>query len=372
MSDHADPAKAAAEGFALARHGLPLSGALPSLPRAAWLPMAVRGSTFGLPVLPARAQSAADDTDEDDIDLDAAAVVSAGERSVRGGSDDPHFAQAPHRVGPAADVPGGGLAPAQPSTIDSLGPASASASVTGAVRAAGEALLPFVSRHARGPGADTPEARDPQDWALPDALRPPAPRTVQAETGLTPAPSPARPHADPQRHEMPTRHVPSARAAETVSASASASHGEAALPVQPAVQQRPLAPAPPVASPAPARGALQKAGAHAVPAATDSRRSAEPRTIIVMGLPDAPTAARRGPASPARPAIPDLADLLGPPAEAMRSVRIDRVQVSLQTSAQPPAGVSVAAAPPASRAAASTTSARAYRNPWASNHARRD
>ena len=370
MSNRADPAQAAPESFALARHGLPLSGALPSLPRAAWLPAAVRGSSFGLPAA-VGVEPAADDTDEDEIDLDGDAMVSVTGRSERAAFDDPHLAKPSQGVGPASSSPGGGRGPALPSAADLHSLAGAGSSLATALTAAGATPLPAVHRNSHGTGGENTEPGGPGERPLADALQPPAPRPVQAAAGLNPAQSLARQQAGLQRHDEPLQRAPSSRGAEA----ASAAHGEPALPMQAAVQQHPLAP-PPTVTPsasatAAAPSALPMADARAVRAVPESRRAAEPRTTIVMGLPDAPATAMRGPAAPASPAMPDLAGLLAPPAAATRTVRIDRVQVSLQTAPQPPTGASVAAAPPLLRGAA-PTGARAYRSPWVSNHARRD
>lgn len=358
----------AQEDFALARRGLPLPGAVPADPRAAWLPAAARSR---VPWQPPAAQPVPVDGDEEEDAGFELPVSQDGRESAR--RSDQAVAQPPGSIAPAFTAAG----EAVPATTQAAAPTAAAPPAT----AAGEPPV-------RQPLAP-PEAGDP----LQAAQRMAQP-IMAGTTGALPTAAMAQPHADsatdrqltdrsPQpsslpaapvvRAEPPLLVVDAMHAAAPTAEPAAVPPGPPAAPASDAVSTG--TPVAPKASP-PASAGLQAVTRETAPRqpaprlapARQPAPSAAPAEERAMGLPSEPVMASA--MSPVPGGAPDLTLLLSPLPAPPRSVVVERVSVTVQS---PPAPQPARQQAPASQAAPVAAPApRGFRNPWASYHARRD
>jgi hypothetical protein len=412
------PGVSLTEAFVLAHRGLPLAGAaLPSQPRAAWLPAAARGAG---------------------VTVARRVVVAAAwpqEPAGPGGGD----AMGTPEGGAVDDGSGAGLAGAAVMNVNDGGPADAAlprpavpavleASAGTAARAAAvPAWRPVIGVPHQAPAAPGPERTavhshpamaDTQAAGLAAALpRGETQAAAPAHDAARPRPAPA----GPQRASMAGQAAGAAASAAAVHGLAVASPplavvqpmdvprrgagaAESAASAQPQPQTMGPQPCAPAAGAHAGPDAAGQAGPEAAPVVTPA---AAPATTPWAAQPHDLRPALPGPqAPPARPAVParpaalpaaasaaapslrmgpaatattapagqvSLSALLAPPPPPMRTVRIDRVQVSLQAATPPPAAAPAPAGhAPGARAAQAAVPRPGYRNPWASYHLRRD
>jgi hypothetical protein len=429
------PGVSLTEAFVLARRGLPLAGAaLPSQPRAAWLPAAARGAgvTVARRVVVAAAwpQEPAGPGGIDAMAEPEGGVVDDGAGAGLAGAAVMNVSD----VGPAgAAMP----RPAVPAVLEASAAARAAAvppwrPVIGAPHQAPAA--PGLQRTAvpSGPAADDPQAAGVAA-ASPSRQHPAAP----AHDAALPRPAPAGPPrafmageaagaaasavvdglavaslplAVAQPMDVPRRAAGASASAQPQLQPQSQSQSQTMGPGPAPESPQPRAPAAgadagpddaghagleaaPVAAPA-ATPAAAQAAAHAMapwaaqphglrPALPGPQAPPVPAAVPVPPavLPPAASAAapslRMGPAGATASTAPagqvSLSALLAPPPPPVRTVRIDRVQVSLQAATPPPvAAPAPAGHAPGAGAAQAAALRPGYRNPWASYHLRRD
>lgn len=366
------------ERFVLARRGLPLlTGVAGATRGSAWLPAAARSRVSAvaprpstLPVLPDEPAAPTDDDDE--------TQRSAHAGRAAGRSDEQ----------PAAVV----TEAAQRTALPADGAVAQDAD--GASRTDSAAWTPQSLPRSVPAGPRTPEA--PHAAAH-------APSVNAAAGGAgDPRAGAATPPREPVRRPMPAEHV--AHAAQAPAHGAEDRQAASpAVPRQRSAAQTTAAAGPAVASappvqrsatmepPAPAR-AQRAVDVDSVPAAFAKADRAgsddHPHTPTARPTSAAPRPAAEPGAAPPRlmgmlpsraatataAASPDLGALLGPPAAAPRTVRIDRLDVSVRSQLQTPSppARSATVAPAAAPAATGMGSGRSFRNPWAAYHTRRD
>lgn len=364
MSEDAQPAQ---EGFALARRGLPLPGAVPADPRAAWLPAAARSR---VPWQPTAARHAPVDAEEDDAaDFELPASQDAREPA--------------RRIDQAAPQPPGSIAPAS-SAAEAAGSASTQAATPTAAApvatAAGEAPV--------GRSLSPSEAGEP----VQAAQRMPQPIAAGMPDTLPPATmgQPGTGSATDQQLRDGSQQPPSLPAALAVLAERPLLVVAAMQSVAPMAENAPATPLPPAA---PASGAVltgPSMAAASPPAGAGPQSvtreaamlqhapqlaplqhpapSAAPAEVRAMGLPCKPSTASHGSPVPITP--PDLTLLLAPVPPPPRSVVVERVSVTVQSPPTPQPARQQALASQVAPVAAPAP--RGFRNPWASYHVRRD
>lgn len=398
MSGNAQAASGGGETFALARRGLPLAQANAALPRAPWLPAALRsraqalraGTPLAMPPEPtdvaadaeldavtAGADMAADAAREPALDAIPAGSPGSAASTVNqvaqaSSSIPPRGAsaaratmpEAPPTATPRAAPDRQAAAPApraaaEPDAMPTGRPPARTAAPAGIDAAPAATAMPAASPAVAG-GAAAPGV-DPQ--ALPARVQTSAGRAAQGATRTQTVPATAHTHDEAQRGETPrnetqgdnpwrgdTRPGPARRPDETDAR---------------AEIRAPAAPQPDKPR-STGGGDVPRAAQDAVPSAA---KAAEPHSEPELTTP--PPAVPMGWPASAQPARREssLERLLAPAEAAVPRLSIERIEVNVEAPRPAPASVSAPAAPLPRPAPAP---APAYRNPWSSYFARRD
>lgn len=356
------------ETFVLARRGLPLAGGVPSQPRAAWLPASARSP---LAALPARATAMPAAVDEPAAESDAEwwDLPESQTQKVTADADELHraIAQVPRDAADVASTPDApGLANAAPHLAD--------AHTDFAPSPGAPVVAPPPHQQPMGPPSAS-ETDTTQRGVMPEQDTFASPHEFQASTSQRPvAPTPAAVAQVAPANGGSNKQRETSAARRDVSINTLAPAGDP--PAQHLAAVNVTATAPPeeplVARPPGKTQVGSQPWQGALPAlqSTHAQRHVEAATPMTMGLPVVPAEPSSTPATASAQA-PDISVLLPPAPAPQRSVFIDRVSITVQAPAVPPAPATPRTAPATSapRGAATPSS---FRNPWASYHLRRD
>lgn len=374
------PAQAAPERYALARHGLPLPRSSASVPRAPWLPAAVRGRAVAasVPVPDPRLDegfASFEDDPQTGNGFESSARGADGQDArdvVARAPDDVRDAQS-SRPATAGRVTEDAPQPRQAAPRIPSQPDSPETFPQMQQRMREESLAPVGSAHPV-----------PNDSAEPA-------RTAALVPGAVPQPSPeGMPHSRDRAGVITTDASPANVSGADASAAVSTNRLPTAKPAASGTVDDPKVDAPSAIgtqASAPRPFAFDTArsfiAAMTMPSQGDATLTPAVPTKTrahdmgpAFGHPDAPegtTTADRGERFDAVRAIDaaTLAALQAPAAPPARSVRIDRVQVTVQSPA-PPAARAATPLPAAAAAPARAATPSRSRNPWSSYFIRRD